>query len=475
MKISPTYQTCTKPQGNGPKHLEFCRKIRKNLLIFRLMQGNLRPEYPGLPKRYGQQGMAAFVLEEEPRKMARKTQPPQPPHLPTGPLNGLGGKEYAQARNGQIAQKQLKNLGNVRVVVSDIKHSDASSGTPTDFMADVLVMRDEQARDTQLVRSLEMMETPLREDAVPGAVYQGDYRYGFNGMERDDEVKGAGMSYDFGARVYDPRVGRWWSLDRMSHLYRSSSAYCFGLDSPIFLLDCDGNEIYDSNGNKVEITESKEGVSYNENIATDTKELLDLLASSEDGIAALRWMRDSKSEIKVVYSNDVGFHMEGNKAVLDQAITFATDWTKIRDSDGKMVYAKQTIIVFGGSYDFAMKKKAMTELPESVTLLDEYNKLTTKSKKWILARLPRDNDVQGTEDTKAAYEKVFTTDEQETLQRMQKKYQEDKEAWKEGTINHEPTHAHPDNYNEENIEVGAYRKEIQWFNHKYPQKDNEGK
>jgi hypothetical protein len=35
-----------------------------------------------------------------------------------------------------------------------------------------------------------------------------DYRYGFNGMEKDDEVKnGKGNSYDFGARMYDSRLG----------------------------------------------------------------------------------------------------------------------------------------------------------------------------------------------------------------------------------------------------------------------------
>ncbi|MFK7059864.1 hypothetical protein V3Q90_06970 [Flavobacterium oreochromis] len=33
------------------------------------------------------------------------------------------------------------------------------------------------------------------------------YRYGFNGKE-DDQIKGEGNSYDFGARIYDPRIGR---------------------------------------------------------------------------------------------------------------------------------------------------------------------------------------------------------------------------------------------------------------------------
>jgi hypothetical protein len=34
------------------------------------------------------------------------------------------------------------------------------------------------------------------------------YVYSFNGAERDDEVKGSGNSLDFGARIYDSRLGR---------------------------------------------------------------------------------------------------------------------------------------------------------------------------------------------------------------------------------------------------------------------------
>ncbi len=44
---------------------------------------------------------------------------------------------------------------------------------------------------------------------MPGRSYNGgDYRYGFNGTEKDDEVKGAGNQIDFGASGYDPRLGR---------------------------------------------------------------------------------------------------------------------------------------------------------------------------------------------------------------------------------------------------------------------------
>lgn len=67
-----------------------------------------------------------------------------------------------------------------------------------------------------------------------------DTRYGFNGMEKDDELKGEGNSYDFGARIYDPRLGRFLSLDPKSSHYPDLSPYCFAANSPIVLIDEEG-------------------------------------------------------------------------------------------------------------------------------------------------------------------------------------------------------------------------------------------
>lgn len=70
------------------------------------------------------------------------------------------------------------------------------------------------------------------------------YRYGFNGMEKDNEVKGsAGTSYDFGARMYDSRLGRWMSLDPLADGYTSFSPYSFVNNMPIWAIDPDGMKI----------------------------------------------------------------------------------------------------------------------------------------------------------------------------------------------------------------------------------------
>jgi RHS repeat-associated protein len=67
-----------------------------------------------------------------------------------------------------------------------------------------------------------------------------DYRYGFNGMEGDDEISGEGNSYDFGARMMNPRVGRWFTPDPKASNAPSLTPYRFGFNNPVRYLDPDG-------------------------------------------------------------------------------------------------------------------------------------------------------------------------------------------------------------------------------------------
>lgn len=84
---------------------------------------------------------------------------------------------------------------------------------------------------------------------IPGKTFSSGYRYGFNGKEKDNELKGAGNSVDYGARFYDPRLGKWWSVDPMRQIYGAVSPYHFGGNNPVNILDADGNILKDKNGN----------------------------------------------------------------------------------------------------------------------------------------------------------------------------------------------------------------------------------
>jgi len=73
--------------------------------------------------------------------------------------------------------------------------------------------------------------------------YAGEYRYGFNGLEKDDEVMGGGNSYTTFFRQYDPRLGRWLSIDPLARKYPSMSPYSFAANSPLIVVDKDGRDL----------------------------------------------------------------------------------------------------------------------------------------------------------------------------------------------------------------------------------------
>jgi len=97
------------------------------------------------------------------------------------------------------------------------------------------------------------------------------YKYGFNGQEKDDEIKGAGNSYDFGERMYDPRLGRWLKPDKNEALTPGLTPYRFGLNNPMRYSDSEG---------EFEIDEATAG-KY-PNLKPALKNLLDYLQKPEN-------------------------------------------------------------------------------------------------------------------------------------------------------------------------------------------------
>jgi RHS repeat-associated protein len=79
---------------------------------------------------------------------------------------------------------------------------------------------------------------------MPGRQYsaQSSYRYGFNGKENDNEVKGEGNEQDYGMRIYDPRLGRFLSVDPINKDYPFYTPYSFAGNKPIQYIDLDGGE-----------------------------------------------------------------------------------------------------------------------------------------------------------------------------------------------------------------------------------------
>ncbi|MBX3241936.1 MAG: RHS repeat-associated core domain-containing protein [Chitinophagaceae bacterium] len=87
-------------------------------------------------------------------------------------------------------------------------------------------------------------------------------RYKYNGKELQSHEfsDGTGLElYDYGARMQDPQIGRWWVQDKFAEVYVSLNPYQYAANNPIkivdeaghLLKDKDGNILATSNGNKI--------------------------------------------------------------------------------------------------------------------------------------------------------------------------------------------------------------------------------
>lgn len=89
---------------------------------------------------------------------------------------------------------------------------------------------------------------------MTGRKYQActdSYRYGFNGKENDNEVKGEGNQQDYGMRIYDPRLGRFLSVDPITKKYPELTPYQFASNRPIDGIDLDGKEFENYRSNQI--------------------------------------------------------------------------------------------------------------------------------------------------------------------------------------------------------------------------------
>lgn len=82
------------------------------------------------------------------------------------------------------------------------------------------------------------------------SINSSEYKYGFNGQEKDDEISGEGNSYTAEFWQYDPRLGRRWNRDPIVKYHESP--YASFANNPIWFSDPFGLDSISANASSEE-------------------------------------------------------------------------------------------------------------------------------------------------------------------------------------------------------------------------------
>jgi RHS repeat-associated protein len=204
---------------------------------------------------------------------------------------------------------QLTNhLGTVEAVVSDRKFG-VVSGTNSSLIAyyrlDIVMAQDYYPFGRQM----------------PGRGWQlgGYYRYGFNGKENDNEVKGYNGQQDYGMRIYDPRLGRFLSVDPLTKKYPELTPYQFASNRPIDGIDQDGLEF-------VGTKEEQQGYGlfklqrYLKQVPSPSKDMLRYMNYANNPASQHILTRDFYGQTIIGKRSDVEYHNEMQRVQHNEAL-----------------------------------------------------------------------------------------------------------------------------------------------------------
>ena len=138
-------------------------------------------------------------------------------------------QEHYDYISGSKQYELTNHLGNVLATISDKKLYETNSNGILKIKADILSANDYYPFGMQM-------------DGRSFTLPDSDYKFGFNGKESDDEVSGSGNQYDYGFRIYNPRIAKFLSVDPLTNSYPWYTPYQFAGNKPIHCIDLDGLE-----------------------------------------------------------------------------------------------------------------------------------------------------------------------------------------------------------------------------------------
>ena len=199
------------------------------------------------------------------------------------------------------------------------------------------------------------------------------YRYGFGNKEMDNEFKGDGNSYYFGERIYDPRVSRWLSIDKMQKKYPSETPYLYTGGNPIYFIDPDGKDrivhttYIDKSGTTIIKTE------------TFKNTFRSVMSPTYDGGY---YFTKNDYEVNIIHDYRSGKDVKTETSTTLYGSNHATkvgvwEWFTTKfDQEGKKLPPSTQVLLFGaGSSDLGLGDKANPDKPITSIDLGTFNSI----------------------------------------------------------------------------------------------------
>jgi len=228
---------------------------------------------------------------------------------------------------------------------------------------------------------------------MPGPGYKGtnDYRYGFNGMERNPELDG---TYTTEFRQYNANLGRWFSPDPLMSMFPHQSPYNFSLNNPINLTDkkgdcpdgncdevpkdVDGADDYSQNDYYLSVTDNSETKTNNPEI-TIRETVVSKIGNYDDNNKEL-WVEKTIKIVNTIVVDGKGKTISSGQEVTEYIEEFLVKERSKMIGIG-MIETKPRLYKEGQTKVSTIKKGEIIETSEKmqslISLQSEYSKKIT--------------------------------------------------------------------------------------------------